>query len=157
MALRGTLTLVQIWADLSALPLYNFQNHFNPSFTDEFDITYLYKPFRRGSISTESASSTDAQVTLEFFASAENVTLIDTALNGDYAFGIGELVWDSAANINAPTTTTLISYVLGTAVKADITHTTITLTIGTREDSVSGDFPAKKISKALLGPLNLGS
>lgn len=157
MALRGSMTEINIYSDLALPGIGFYQNHFEPSHYDPVaNETYLYKTFTRTEITTDS-SSPNSELRLEFFATSDNITLVEDAINNGYVFIVWSLVWDSTQGIDAPTITTLTDDFIGVAVKADITHTTVSLTLGSREDALQGDFPSKRIPSAILGPLNLGA
>lgn len=156
MALRGSMTYINVYSDL-ALPAIGFyQNHFNPSYYDSIaNETYVYKTFTRSDI-IDDVTSTNSELRLDFFATTEDITFVEDAINNNYVFVVWSAIWDSTQGIDNPTTTTIASAFIGSAVKGDITHTTASLTLGSREDTLNGDFPSKKIPYAVLGPLNLG-
>ncbi len=157
MALRGSITEINIYSSYNPQTVVGrYQNYFYTPFYDpSADQTYLYKAFTRSDIVSDVAS-TNSELRLEFFATTENITLVEDSINNDYVYRVWSNTWDATQGIENPTSITFTGSFVGVAVKADITHTTVSLTLGSREDTQNGDFPSKKISYAILGPLNLG-
>lgn len=155
MAVRGVVTTVDFYPadyDIDTDPLYTFQNHF-PGTRTIAGITSAYNSYQvTSNIYERDASLRDMSVT--FVATAANVDLVESAVNNRYAVQIVTYRWSDFEGIDDPSTYNALSFFSGNAVSGSADLSTVTLQVGSYNDSLNTDIPWRKIPWTILGPLS---
>lgn len=153
MAIRGVVSTIFFYAeDQTGSDFDNFQNYFVDGRTI-LGVSHAYRQFEVSPI-TISRDNISTSFNVKFPATVSNINLVETALNNRYFIYAWLFRWSDTEGLENPTSLNSLILGGGHCLSAVSDYNTITLQAGSYSKTVESDFPARKISWEILGPLS---
>lgn len=153
MAIRGVVSTIFFRAEDQTGDFFNdFQNYFVDG-RIIYGTNYAYRQFEVSPI-TVSRDNITTSFNIKFPATVSNISLVETALDNRHFVYANLYRWSDNEGLENPSTFNDLVLGAGHCLSAVSDYNTITLQVGSYSKTVESDFPARKISWEILGPLS---